>query len=317
MIPKIKNILKRRKAKMFLMFLFCSSLIWFLNNLSETYTSNATFELKFENIPDSLLLTKVSKKNVDVKVQANGFQFLGFNFKHKEVIVDVSAVSHLKGRYFIPQNVYRKQIDKQLRSMTLLDIDKDTLYFEFTRLGSKVVPVESKLNITLLQNHILNEKLIIEPSEIKISGPLNVIDTLDMVNTVTMDLLDLSSDFSQEVALYKKPEWTNISFSKNSVLVKGKVDRFSEKIIEVPIKVINLPDRYEIRTFPDKVGVLCKGTLDELKQLHSTDFEVIADYDTIKDNVSKMIVLQLHKKPENLQSAELNENQVEFILKKQ
>ncbi len=53
---------------MFLMFLICSSLIWFINNLSESYIDNATFDFKFINVPDSLLLTKAYKKEVDVKV---------------------------------------------------------------------------------------------------------------------------------------------------------------------------------------------------------------------------------------------------------
>lgn len=317
MIPKIKNILKKRKAKMFLMFLLCSSLIWFLNKLSETYTNNATFNLVFQNIPDSLLLNKVSKKQIDVRIEANGFQFLSFNVKNKEVGVDVSTVSLLKGKYYIPPNVYRKQIDKQLRSMTVLEVDSDTLFFEFTRLGTKVVPVSSKLNISLLQNHILDGQLAIEPKEITIKGPMDIIDTINRVNTVSMDLPDVSSDFTKEVTLYKNPGLANVTYSNNQVVVRGKVSRFSEKVIEVPIKVINLPQKYEIRIFPDKVGVLCRGTLDELKLLNSNGFEVIADYNSITNDESKTMNLKLLKKTDNLQSAELNEKEVEFILRKQ
>ncbi len=117
---------------MFLMFLVCSSLIWFINNLSESYINDAIFDFKFVNVPDSLLLIEASKKEVDVKVQATGFQFLGFNLKNKEVKIDLSSASQKGGKYYIVQNVYRKQIDKQLRSMTLIEIDKDTLFFEFT-----------------------------------------------------------------------------------------------------------------------------------------------------------------------------------------
>ena len=317
MILKIKSILKRRKAKMFLMFLVCSSLIWFLNNLSETYTNNATFDLKFQNIPDSLMLTKVSKKQVDVKLEANGFQFLGFNVKNKEVKIDVSTVNELGGKYFIPHSVYRKQIDKQLRSMTLLEIDRDTLYFEFTRIGSKIVPVHSKLNVIPSQNYILDGPLTIKPNEVEIRGPIHTIDTIDIVNTVTFDLLEVTADFTREVALFKSPDWGNITYSNNTVFVHGRVARFSEKIVIVPIKVINLPNRYAIRTFPDRVAVQCKGALDELKHLDSSGFEVIADYNSIKDNASKTINLQLLKKPKSLHSAELNESHVEYILKRQ
>ena len=101
------------------------------------------------------------------------------------------------------------------------------------------------------------------------------------------------------------------------MFVYGKVARYSEKLVDVPIKVINLPAGYEIRTFPDAISVLCRAKLDNLKNLDSTGFEVVADYNSISDNTSKIITLELLKIPESLHSAELNEDQVEFILKRQ
>ncbi len=317
MILKIKNILKRRKAKMFLMFLLCSGLIWFINNLSESYISNATFDLKFINVPDSLMLANASKKEVDVKVQASGFQFLGFNIKNKEVQLDLSTANLKNDNYFIPQSVYRKQIDKQLRSMTLLEIDRDTLFFEFTQVSTKKVPVNSRVSITLSQNYILDGPLKIEPNMVTIKGPKTIIDTINRVNTLQLSFPEETSNFAHKVELFKNPELQNTTYSNNTVFIYGKVARFSEKIIAVPIRVINLPSGYEIRTFPDKVSILCRAKLDNLKNLDSTGFEVVADYNSIKDNTTKIITLELLKKPESLHSASLNEDHVEFILKRQ
>ncbi|MBT8299951.1 MAG: hypothetical protein KJO63_01350 [Maribacter sp.] len=299
------------------MFLVCSGLIWFINNLSESYINNATFEFKFINIPDSLLLTKASKEEVDVKVQANGFQFLGFNLKNKEVKIDLSTASQKDGRYFIAQSIYRKQIDKQLRSMTLIEIDKDTLFFEFTQVGTKKVPVTSRVGIELSQNFILDGPLKIKPAMVTIRGPKTSIDTIKSVNTLKMSFPEETTNFTHEVELFKNPELENTTYSHNTVFVYGKVARFSEKLIDIPIKVVNLPAGYEIRTFPDAAAVICRAKLDNLKNLDSTGFEVVADYNSVTDNTSKIITLELLKWPESLHSASLNENQVEFILKRQ
>ena len=299
------------------MFLVCSSLIWFINNLSESYINNATFDFKFINVPDSLLLTKASKKEVDVKVEATGFQFLGFNLKNKEVKIDLSTASQKAGKYYIVQSVYRKQIDKQLRSMTLIEIDRDTLFFEFTQVRTKKVQVKSRVNINLSQNYILDGPLKIEPSMVTIKGPKSSIDTINSVNTLKMDFPEETSNFTHKVELFKNPELENTTYSNSTVFIYGKVARFSEKLIDVPIKVINLPAGYEIRTFPDAVSVLCRAKLDNLKNLDSTGFEVVADYNSISDNTSKTIILELLKIPENLHSADLKEEQVEFILKRQ
>lgn len=301
---------------MFLMFLVCSGLIWFINNLSESYVSNAKFKLEFVNIPDSLLLTHISKNEVDVKIQATGFQFLGFNIKNQTVQINVASSTKERDRYFIAQNVYRKQIDDQLRSMTLLEIDRDTLFFEFTEIGSKTVPVISKINITLSQNYFLDGALKIEPDTITVKGPKSSIDSINMVNTVKIDFPEETLNFAHKVELYKPPELENTSYSANTVFIYGKVARFSEKIIEAPIEVINLPEGLEIRTFPEKASILCRAKIDDLKHMDGSVFRVVADYNDIKDDASKVLSLKLLKKPENLHNAQLNEDQVEYILKR-
>ncbi len=302
---------------MFLMFLVCSGLIWLINNLSESYISNSTFHLEYVNVPDSLMLTSASKSKVDVKVQASGFQFLGFNIKNRKVKIDISSANKKKGKYFIDQNVYRKQIDKQLRTMTLLEIDRDTLFFEFTQMGSKEVPVSSRIKIKPPQNYMLDGPLKIEPEIIIVRGPKTSIDSIDEVSTVEAEFPETTSNFVHKVELFKPTMLKNTSYSTNTVVIRGKVAKFSEKIIEVPIQVINLPREMQIRTFPDKVPVLCRAKIDDLKNLDSDRFQVVADYDSIKADSSKILTLELLKRPENLQSAQLTENQVEYILKRQ
>ena len=101
MIGKIKRGLNQRKVKIFLLFLICSFLAWFISKLSETYTSNAVFDIEYTNVPDSLSLKQTLKKQIDVKLRASGFQFLAFNFYNKKVKIDVSAMEHSKATYFI------------------------------------------------------------------------------------------------------------------------------------------------------------------------------------------------------------------------
>ena len=299
------------------MFLVCSSLIWFIDNLSESYIDSATFQLEYINVPDSLLLAKASKRKVDVKIQANGFQFLSFNIKNKSVNIDLSSMESKQNKYFIGQDVYRKQIDKQLRSMTLLEIDRDTLFFTFTQLSEKEVPVVSRVHINLSQNFILDGDIKIEPSTVRIKGPKKTIDTIAQVYTVEKDFPEETTNFAHKVSLQAFADEELTSFSSQTVFIYGKVARFSEKILEVPIKVINLPEGIEIRTFPDHVSILCRAKIDELKNLDESDFTVVADYNSIKDSNSKSVVIAMSKIPEGIHSAQMTEKQVEYILKRQ
>ena len=318
MIQKIKKILKTRKVKVFLLFLLCSSMIWFINNLSESYINYATFDLEYINAPDSLLLADISKENVNVKLKAVGFQFLGFNLKNKKIVIDLSDVEKDESKFYIPHTVFRKQIEGQLpSSMSLLEMDKDTLSFNFYKTETKMVKVKPRIKINLAQNYLLDGDLKIEPDSIAITGPKSEIDSINSVRTLSQNLTDLTSDFSRTVEVYKSPELEHTVFSANTVHITGMVARFSEKILEVPIKVINQPRGMQVKIFPDRVSVVCKAKIDELKQLEASDFLVTADYAAVEKGNKNMLDLVLEKKPKSIHSAHLDENRVEFILTQQ
>ncbi len=303
--------------KIFSLFLLCSGLAWFVSNLTERYTSTTSFDLEYINVPDSLLFKGSSKDKLDVKLNCSGFQFLRYNFSPRVVQLDLSYIKKKGSKYYLPQETCIKQIEGQLPpSITLVDVDnRDTLYFALYRLYSKSVPVVTRLKIDYAQNYMLDGTLKMEPTEVTLSGPKNEIDTIGNVRTSTAILKDVSNDFSKNLALVKSVKLLNTKYSTNEVRITGKVARFSEKIVEVPVEVINLEPDMQIKTFPNKVSVLCKGKIERLKKVKASDFRVVADFNTVKDTKSSMITLNLANKPEGLFDIKLLEKEVEYILK--
>jgi len=317
-IEKIKRALKKRKVKIFLVFLLCSALIWFINNLSRSYIGDAVFNLEFVNVPEGYLFEEASKNSVDVKLRAGGFQFLGFNFTNKKVNIDLSELESKSSIFFAPPNVYRQQIEAQLpNSMGLLEIDNDTLFFEMLAVKTKKVPVKPKVIMNLAKNYLLDGSMTISPDSITLTGPGQEIDTIDFIRTEKITLPDLASDFSENLDLIQSSELANTSYSVYSINLKGEIARFSEKIFKLPIKKINFPEGMEVRTFPEMVSVLCKAKMKRLKELKADDFQVVADYESVKKPDSKEVPLQLNKRPDSLHSAKLLDNEIEFILKRQ
>ncbi len=317
MIKKTNNGLQKRKVKIFSLLLLCSALAWFVSNLTERYTSTTSFDLEYINVPDSLLFKGSSKDQLEVKLNCSGFQFLRYNFSPRVVQLDLSYIKKKGTKYYLPQETCVKQIEAQLpSSISLVSVDnRDTLYFALYHLYSKSVPVVSRLQIDYAQNYMLDGTLKMEPTEVTLSGPKNEIDTIRSVHTRTVVLRDVSNDFSKKLSLVKSDKLLNTRYSTNEVRITGKVARFSEKIVEVPVEVTNLDKDMQIKTFPNKVSVLCKGKIERLKKVKATDFRVVADFNTVKDTKSSMITLKLANKPEGLFDIKLLEKEVEYILK--
>lgn len=317
MIKQTNNGLQKRKVKIFSLFLLCSGLAWFVSNLTEQYTSTTSFNLEYKNVPDSLLFKGSSKDKLDVKLKCSGFQFLRYNFSPRVVQLDLSYIKKKGSKYYLPQETCVKQIEDQLpSSISLVDVDnRDTLYFALYRLHSKTVPVVSRLRIDYAQNYMLDGNLKMEPTKVTLSGPKNEIDTIRNVRTRTETLKEVTDDFSKNISLVKSGKLLNTKYSANEVRITGNVARFSEKMVEVPVEVTNLEQDMQIKTFPHKVSVLCKGKIERLKKVKASDFRVVADFNTVKETKSSMITLKLVNQPEGLFDIKLLEKEVEYILK--
>lgn len=313
----IKKGLSKRKVRVFFLFLLASSLIWFLSTLSQTYTAKTVFDLNYSNSNSKLRLMKAFTDQVDVKLQTVGFQFLGFNFKKRAITLDLAGVQKVGDKYYLLHDEYRNQIEKQLSSpMQLLEIDSDTLFFDFLEMASKEIPVESDIKINLAHNYLLDGALKIEPSMVTVIGPKNEIDTIVVAHLARPDLPEMTENFSIKTDIFKSSELKYTSYSSDIVRIEGKVSKFSEKIVNVPIHVINQPNGRLVRTFPDEVSILCKARIEELKNIDSKDFRVIADYSQSRNARSNSLALTIEKKPTKIFMATLMETKVEYILNK-
>lgn len=309
--------LNQRKVKVFSLFLLCSFLSWFISNLSETYESRTDFIITYNNLPDTLMLGKNSEDMIEAKIRASGFQFLYHNFFNKRIDVDVSQAVYQNGKYVLTDEELRKQMDVELsQSVSILDLDRSELVVDMYRVASREIPIKADLEIQFEQNYLLEGEVQIMPKHVVVKGPRKEIDTIGSIATSPVQLANVSSSFSREVSLELPKGLDNSVFSIKKAVVSGKVSKFSEKLFEVPVKVSNIPDGYQIQIFPDKVTVVCKATIERLKEISKTDFEVVADYAQGKDTEGSALLLQIIERPENVYDVRLQEgNTVNFVLK--
>lgn len=318
MFKKVLQGLNQRKAKVFLLFLICSFLAWFISNLSETYESRAYFSLNYRNLPDSLLLGENSNNQIEAKLRTSGFQFLYYKIFRSRLDIDVSQVEYQNGEYVLSEAVLMRQMDQQLsQNISLLDLDPNVLDVDLYKVDSRKIPIQASLNIRLQQNYILDGKVKISPDSVTVKGPKSEIDTIKYIKTSSIQLNNVNEDFSSDVTLIFPKGLDNSIFSVGRATVFGKVSKFSEKVFDVPVQVRNIPDGYQIKTFPNSVTVLCKATIERLKELSASDFEVVADYAQLDGSESSKLFLKVTDSPQKVYDVKLEENTVNFVLEQQ
>ncbi len=316
MTEEIKRSNNKRKLNIFLIFLLCSFLAWLVSKLSETYTTSVRFNLVFINAPDSLVYSGASFDAIDARLEANGFQLLRNNFYENKLKINLSKLRKEKGDYFLTRADYQNQVEKQVSGkMNLLELNGDTLFIELYKLSQKEVPIIPGIQLVLAQNHLVNGGLRVDPPMVLLKGPEEELNNISSVYTSEALLEQVSEDFTVSAELIKPPELRNTVFSQNTVKISGKVFRFSEKIIEIPVSVVNIPEGTQISTYPNTVGVLCKAEVDTLKKIEAKDIEIFADFNK-KNSGEAILQLELGEFPEGVYDLQLLQDEVEFILKR-
>ena len=317
MLKKILNGLNKRKVKVFLFFLLCSFLAWTISKLSESFESRATFELEYTKLPDTLFLNVNEKDYTNAKLRASGFQFLSYHIIPKKIKVDLRKVSHHKDEYFLTETALKVQLEKQLsNTVSLLELEKDTFFVDLYKVALKEVTINPDVSIGLATNHILEGGLTINPKTATIKGPSKQINGIEEISTAPLVLNKLTENFSQELQLLLPESLDNAVLLQNSVQISGKVVEFSEKEFNIPIGSINVPKGFRIKNFPNRVTVVCKASIANLKKMATSDFDAIVDYNELANPSSKYLNIKLMRKPENFYSVQLLTDQVEFVLEK-
>jgi len=309
--------MRHRKVRVFLIFLACSFGAWLISRLSQTYTHTVDFNLAFTHLPENRVLLDPPPEEIGVRIRANGFQLLGYQLSPRTVEIDLrDARDSRKGAYISPQS-YREQIERQLgQGIGMLQIPSDTIFMNFQQLRSKTVPVRVQATLDFAQNYMLDGDLKVAPDQVHLLGPPEEIDSIAEVHTEPLSVSDLKADFQYELGIEEAERYRYTEFSEDRIQVSGQVFRFSETVVEVPVEVMGVPDNIEIQTFPETVGVLCKGRVEGLKDLRPEDFHLVADYGAPEAGTGRLM-LSLASQPEGVYQAQLLEPSVEFIIKRE
>jgi hypothetical protein len=317
LIKKLKSGIRHRKVRVFLIFLACSFGAWFISRLSETYSHTVNFNISYTHMPENRVLMDPPPSEIGVRIRANGFQLLGYQLSPRTLEIDLrNARESRKGSYISPQS-YREQMERQLgQGIGMLQSPTDTIFMNFQVLRAKTVPVRVQTNLEFAQNYMLDGEISVEPEQVHLTGPPEEIDRISEVHTELLSLTDLKADFQFQLGLEEVQRYPYTEFSEAQIQISGRVFRFSETVVEVPVEVIGIPEGIEIQTFPEVIGVLCRGKVAGLKELRPEDFHLVADY-TAPEAETGRLMLTLKVSPEGVYQTQLLEPSVEFIIKRE
>lgn len=305
------------KLKIFLFFLALSFFFWIIIKLSEVYRYDVKFKVNYIDYPSKLLLQKEPSNEIILSLETVGFNLLRYRIKERKIdfsLADIVKHKNKKHTYYIITDSNFKFIQSQFSAdIEVLNIKPDTLFFEFGKKFSKKVKVISQVELEFKPGFNIVNDIQIEPALVSISGPEGVVDSIEEIKTRIIKISNIYKSFEKKLPLVV-PE--NITVKPTEVVIKAKVDKFTQGTFTLPIEVINVPRNVLITTYPKEVKVIYTVPFSDYNKIVPESFKVICDYKETQENDLEYLLPKLTDKPVMVSSVRIVPNEIDYLIKK-
>ena len=315
-MPLIKfNKIERRRISLFFISLTLAIGAWMFFSLSNRYVYQVRTVVRFVNFPQNKAFHSLQSDTVKLQVEGTGWQLLFSKLRISPQSVDID-LRELRKQTYISLSDQLNDINKQFAStQKVVYVLPDTLYFDFSSRAVKKIPIRLVQNIQFKSKYGLSDSVQISPYYVTVTGPLEELSMIDHWNTDTLTMKDVNGSISSKILL-QRPSKANINIYPGIVDIRLLVDEFTEKIIEIPVKVLNNNDYSNIKLLPDKVKITFLTALSNYPEIDRRDFEVIVDLNNWKEKGYQQLPAKVSHFPEFCKLVKIEPQNIDFIIQK-
>jgi len=321
-LKEVRNFKFQKKYLIFLFFLFLSTVFWFLNALDKEYTSYIQVPMEFVNVSENKTFTYGQNYTGEllVKINSRGFRIFEYNstiFRNSiKIKSDSKYVKRLKNdsltlllQTYKLKNLVSGHLGEDFKILT---IEPDSIIFYYENTVSKKVPIKPNLKLKFKQQFYQTAPEIITPDSIFVSGRKNLIDAIDFVATEEYEFTGVEQNLNISCEL--RPQ-KGLKYQKKQVKVLVPVEEFTEKTMNIPIEVVNLPPNYELQLFPQFAYIQFNISTSNYLKVKPEDFRFTVDYKDIKEN-TKTLRINMENYSVFAFNLKFSPKKVEYLLEK-
>ncbi|QHS57729.1 YbbR-like domain-containing protein [Mucilaginibacter sp. 14171R-50] len=307
--------IERRRLSAFVTCLVLAIFAWLFTSLSNPYKYTVRQAVHFRNAPQKRAFHPLQADTVNAIVQGTGWQMLFSKINEDKKVIDVDLRT-LDTRNYVVLSAQLRQINaKREVGREIIAITPDTLFFDFSSRTVKRVPVEPVIAISYQKQFAQSGDVSIKPRYVTISGPAEALSRIRSWKTDSIKINAANEDFNGRINLQGAKEG-NLNIVPKNVIVNIPIDEYTEKTIEVPVKLINNHNYYDVKVFPQKVKVTLTTSLGNFPDLNEDDFEAVADLELWRHSGYSMLPVKVTRLPSYSKVVKIEPRNIDFIIKK-
>jgi YbbR domain-containing protein len=306
---------ERRRLSAFVTCLGLAICAWIFTTLSNNYNFSVKEVLSFKNSPQKRAFHSLQPDTINVIMQGTGWQMLFSKVDNANKIINVDLHT-LDNKDYVVLSSQLKQInDRKEFDEQIVSFSPDTLFFDFSDRAIKRVPVKLLTGIKYQHQFAQSNDISVSPAYVTLNGPGNILDKIKSWNTDSLVLDSVNETVRTHLGLQPVREG-NISIYPKSVQVVIPVDEFTEKTVQVPVKLTNNRNYYNVKVFPQKVKVTFTTSLRKYAQTDEDLFEASADLSLWRNHGYSTLPIKLTRFPAYCKIVKIEPQNIDFIVRK-
>lgn len=303
---------ERRRLSAFITCLFLAALAWVITVLANPYDFTVKRALTYKNAPQKKAFRALQADTVMVRVRGSGWQMLFSKINDsKPLSVDLQPLNNSN---YVVLSSQAAQMDEDT-SQHIIAFAPDTLFFDFSDRMVKRVPVKLLTDIKYQRQFAQSNSAVIKPDFVTLEGPSSRIDKITEWDTDSLIANDINKTIRTNVNLQPVGEG-NMEVYPKTVAVIVPVDEFTEKTLQIPVKLVNNPDYYDVKIFPQKIKITFVTALKKYAVTNEDFFEAQADLNLWRLQGYNILPVKLTRFPPYCRIISVDPPNVDFIIKK-
>lgn len=289
--------------------LLLAALLWTTVKLSQPYRASIWIPVRYTGIPSNLQLTEVPPARLEVQVMGLGHQLLVPSVRSMGDTLVLDVGQYLEaGR--VLSRTWRPDLQRYLSdALTIEAVLPDTLSLRYADKVNKRVPIVSRIQLSPSDGYRFTRPVRLVPDSVTLQGSRSELLQVTEWPTEAVALEGLRESSRLQVALASSP---TVYLDPPLVEVELPLERFSEKVLRLPVVVRGSTGGMRLRLLPAQVELHCLVPVSRYTEVTPDDFELMVDISTL-DTASHRAFPQVVRHPGFVQGIRLSPPAVRFV----
>jgi YbbR domain-containing protein len=289
-------------------------MFWLMSKLAQDYDT----ELKISpRVKGSLsgIYSPAADNTLYVQVRASGFFILGKKFsENNSFTIDIKDSPEGKKKLKIATaNLKDKIRDNFDKSVQILSIDPDTIYFDVSEYVTKKVPVAGNFNLSFKNEFRQSAPIQFFPDSVTVAGSSEYVAKVKSIALSPKKYENVDEtveDISNIVAAQ------NIYVNPSKIRYKIPVERCTEGSVSVTVRTVNAPKGSKLILLPATVNIKYIVPLKDYSSVSINDFFAEVDFEDTKTSLNRYVKVKVVRHPPSVFDVRVEPPFVEFLIQK-